>query len=126
MPGPYREGTTYVDPYDYRRGSTPVHVKGHPTHYEEGTPEFLVLFREKNLREPGGSREHPRNRKYKWHLKGRYRYEATANKVRNDLMRRGYHAIVEGIGGRAKAPTLREVLEDANRADAERRRMRRE
>ena len=122
MPGPYREEKTYVGPY-YRDGTR---VPGHPSHALVRTPVFLVLFRKKDVRVSGGTRANPRNKLYKWHLKGRFRTEKAAENERRRLMAEGYHAIVEEVGGRAKMPSLHELLTDANREDRFQRQMRRE
>jgi hypothetical protein len=123
MPGPYHEEPTYVGRYERSGGGV---VEGHPSHALVGTPVFVVLFREKNLREPGGTKKNPRNAENRWHIRRRYRSAKAAERERRRLMRRGYHAVVEGIGGRSEMPSLRELLSDAQSNDRLRRRMRRE
>jgi len=116
-----REGEIRVAPYTYRRGRTLVRVRGHPTHYEYGSPAFVVLFRPRNVRATGGSREHPRVHRYPWHVRGRYASDAAAKRMRRRLRREGFTAIVERIGGREPMPSLAELVSDAERGDRERR-----
>ena len=114
------EVRTEVEPYDYRRDGTEVHVRGHESHAWEGVPEYLVLYREKNLHESGGSREHPRNRhghrRVVWEL---YLIQQEAQRMRRELLREGKHAIVERVAGRDESDRIRERLRDAEIRDRE-------
>ena len=126
MPGDTLRSTR-VSAFDYDRNGTRVHVHGHLTHYHHGQPTFVVLYRPKDARMPGGSREHPQFKRFKWHISGSHFHSQTeAERHRRSLMARGYTAIVEGVGGRSKMPSLKELLSDANRRDRELRDLRRE
>jgi beta-phosphoglucomutase-like phosphatase (HAD superfamily) len=118
-----REGETRVGTYE-REDGTVVH--SHPTHYQHGTPIFIVLYRGKNLRESGGSRAHPKNKRFKWHIAGKFKSDSAAERKRKSLMAEGYHAIIEKVGGRDKMPSLKELVEDVEHRDRDVRAMRME
>lgn len=126
MPGDTLRNTR-VSPFDYERNGREVHVHGHTSHYHHGQPVYLVLYRPKDVVLPGGSKHDQRRASHRWHISGSHFHSQTeAERHRRSLMARGYTAIVEGVGGRSKMPSLKELLSDADRRDRELRAMRRE
>lgn len=98
MPGPYHEESIYVAPFNRSNGS---HVAGHESHALVGTPIYVVLYRPKDVRAAGGTREKPKNERHGFRTWRRYRTDREAERARRRLMRQGFHAIVEKINGRS-------------------------
>lgn len=118
-----RRGKTWVGPYDYERGGREIHVKGHDTHFIEGPPDtFVVLYREKDVVLPGGTKHDQHRAHNRWKHRGPFD-EARAHEVARTLMGTGYHARVERLGGgRDEGETVGDLEQKAYAEDFDRER----